>query len=243
MTPFSTDNLWPNATVYYRFDTGYFTPDAQVFITNAMRHLEQLTCVRFAPVPDNFQSTHLYFTNGQFCSSYVGRQSGLITQDLTLPPQCIKERGAIHEIIHALGFGHEQTRGDRDDYVQVNWNNIPNPYWFTFEEDRDGHFLMKYAVPYDYLSIMHYGPFDFAINKNLPTLVSTNNYFNVPVNQELSALDVIKINMLYNCQTNLRKHVDQCIDLFKECYGVPIENCRTWPYLTYVCRQRCNMCQ
>lgn len=207
-----------------------------------MRHLEQKTCVRFVPVPETFQQTHLFITNGQFCSSYVGRQPVLTSQDVTLPPQCLKERGAIHELIHALGFGHEQTRGDRDNFVEVNWNNIPNVYWFTFEEDRDGHYLMKYAVPYDYLSIMHYGPFDFAINKRVPTLVSTNNFFNVPVNQQLSPLDEIKINLLYNCQSHLRQSVSQCVDLIKECYTIPIENCQTWPYVANVCRQRCNMC-
>ena len=62
----------------------------------------------------------------------------------------------IHELDHALGFWHEQSRPDRDDYVTIHKENI--------EPDHERNFLNKsewintYGVYYDYSSVMHYGP-------------------------------------------------------------------------------------
>ena len=74
-------------------------------------------------------------------------------------PGCDSVGTTIHEIAHALGISHEQSRPDRDQFVRINWNVIPGGTGnnnFQIKADADT------ARPYDILSVMHYGQADFS---------------------------------------------------------------------------------
>ena len=61
------------------------------------------------------------------CGSNIGRSIG--PQAITLELGCSLAPHIIHEVMHALGFWHEHTRPDRDDYVKVIWENIKEGNW------------------------------------------------------------------------------------------------------------------
>lgn len=60
------------------------------------------------------------------CSSYVGRIGGQQTISVGNADGSItcKHGNLVHEIAHSLGFFHEHSRPDRDQYVEIKWGNI-----------------------------------------------------------------------------------------------------------------------
>jgi len=94
----------------------------------------------------------LIFIKNYFCFSQLGNiRRG--AQDLALDSQCQRDRGTIaHELMHALGFHHEQSRSDRDKYVFLDFNQLPGQQDQYFKEESGN----AYSTSYDYQSLMHY---------------------------------------------------------------------------------------
>ena len=82
--------------------------------------------------------------------------------------QCYFESVIVHEFIHAIGFTHEQNRPDREDYVEVIYENIIDSAEFAYKKKEND---WIYDTRYDWKSVMHYSN-QFAINKSLPTMKS-----------------------------------------------------------------------
>ena len=79
----------------------------------------------------------------------------------------------MHEFIHAIGFLHEQARTDRDDYVEILYENVKSGKSRQFDIakiDTD-----TFGTPYDGFSVMHYTAYHFTKSKKgpwLPTIES-----------------------------------------------------------------------
>jgi hypothetical protein len=63
----------------------------------------------------------------------------------------------VHELGHAIGFIHEHSRPDRNNYVTIMSQNVdPGKLKRNFHR-YPSEVINSYDVPYDYESVMHYG--------------------------------------------------------------------------------------
>ena len=105
-----------------------------------------------------------------------------------------------HEFLHALGAFHVQSRPDRDNYVEIKWDNIKESQKHNFKKHSSA---LTYGLSYDPLSIMHYEYYAFAINKKKPTIVSK-------VCDYISCLETrSNYYSLFRCQAYQPKNLDQ----------------------------------
>jgi len=184
--------------VPYEFKDGDHDDDDKAVILGALAKYASVTCYEF--VERTNEADYIEITNQSGCWSYVGKQGG--KQQISLQsgnPGCVFEGIVIHEFMHAMGFFHEQSRYDRDQYVTINWDNICC--------NADGNFGIASAdyttlhdQPYDYKSIMHYGEWDFSIDwGNLKTIVANDGTTPLGQRDGLTEIDIAKNLDLYQC--------------------------------------------
>lgn len=185
-------------------------------VVKAMSHYEENTCLRFKERTDEenyveyekglgYVTLKLKITSSVIsskylhsCRSFVGRVPDGGRQGLSLLSSCLREFGTIlHEIGHTIGLLHEQSRPDRDDYIDVFYENINEGLDSEFVR-KESHDVDTLGVGYDYNSIMHYDSDEFGINGKT-TIAALDPSIPIGHATALSDLDIIKINTLYNC--------------------------------------------
>jgi len=101
----------------------------------------------------------------------------------------------VHEFIHAIGYYHEQSRTDRDDFVTINWENIQDGKEHNFNKYTAAE-VDPHGVVYDYGSIMHYSSKAFAEDPNIDTIIAPESV-SIGQREKLSPNDKMKINNMY----------------------------------------------
>ncbi len=157
-------NFWPGGVVPYEFDgnTDQAMRDA---MREAMDDWEAEANVQF--VERNGESDYVHIQDDDGNSSAVGMVTGM--QRIRIYNWNF-EYIIAHELGHCLGMLHEQSRNDRDTYVEIIYANISqtacsgNPCDHNFDKAPSA---MIYG-PYDFDSVMHYRACAFSVCAGCP---------------------------------------------------------------------------
>ena len=207
LAPTAYNIAWKNQEIVYTID-----PKSQHLLPHILKAIEYIskkTNLRFREKTDKDRD-YIFFTSKsplqpRGCWSFVGCQGG--KQDLNLSYGCEHYLTVTHEILHAAGVYHEQSRPDRDEYVKIHWDNIQKGAETNFK--KMNYYAVMDDTPYDYRSIMHYGGRDFGIN-NKPTITRLDT--NQPIrrmNLGLTKHDIQGVNILYPAPKETNKEDDK----------------------------------
>ncbi|XP_054613688.1 zinc metalloproteinase nas-4-like [Dunckerocampus dactyliophorus] len=185
----AVDRKWTTLDIPYVISPGLAARTND--IVAALEMISESTCLSFHQ--RTTEHDYIFFRSSKGCASYVGVIGG--KQDLHVGRFC-KVGNIVHEVLHALGFYHEHTRPDRKNYITIVSENIM--------KGRERNFQMQigktFQLPYDLLSIMHYGSNYFSANGR-PTIKSKVKEGRMGQRIKMSPTDIQRVRLLYKCDS------------------------------------------
>jgi len=118
---------------------------------------------------------------------------------LSIGTTCYRHGVIIHEILHALGFFHEHSRPDRDEYITIDFSNVREGMHHNFMKLNSREWF-NMSIPYDTNSVLHYSGYAFAANRNFPSMVYKDTTEAVRAQRVgLSNWDTAQVCVSYRC--------------------------------------------
>lgn len=182
--------VWPQTEIAIIIDPGFPDPER---VEQALKQIEAVSPFRFVPFT-NQQDGLVFEQADELCASYLGRVGGF--QPIMLARNCNKQQ-ITHEVMHALGFAHEHSKPDRDQYVNIVWENIDPDFKAQFDIIPREMLPAIFPPGFDYQSIMLYPSQAFAKENDLITIQSLDSQRTIaPVQDGVSAEDIVRLNWL-----------------------------------------------
>lgn len=181
---------WPGGIIPYTIDAAL--PN-QSRVTAAVDHWNTTMAGHVKLVPRTSETAYLSFvrsSSASTCSSMVGRTG--YAQTLNVGDYCTSGN-VIHEIGHTVGLWHEQSREDRNSFVNILWENIQSGKEHNFNQHiTDGDDIGTY----NYGSVMHYPANAFSAN-GLPTIETMPAGIAIGQRTGLNSGDIAGLKLMY----------------------------------------------
>jgi hypothetical protein len=144
---FSTPK-WNNGVIWYKFEENFPQDLRNKVIEGMNRWSSETGVVRFEEKTDWLTD---FFTTIGLASKVIVRATNLINSNTNISGSATvgshggwqsyiilkynaDMRTVLHELGHVLGLSHEHQRGDRDEYVEVIWEEVPSSVKDQYEK-------------------------------------------------------------------------------------------------------------
>jgi hypothetical protein len=116
----------------------------------------------------------------------------------------------VHKLMHMLGFIHEQSHPDRDEYVIIARENIEDRVLDQFSK-YSFEAIDQLGLPFDYPSIVHYTPYFYSRNTEIgsrPIAALRTGGVKMGKRQGFGEGHIQKINRYYGCtEDSIKRNV------------------------------------
>jgi len=191
---------WDKGIVPYKIGTNFGSWQSTVndVIAKAVAHIANATggCIKYIPWTNQKDYVQLKYEQTG-CWSRLGRTGG--EQPIVLDMGCWSVGTVVHEMLHAIGFQHEQNRPDRDQYLNIYWDKIMPDKKSQFELAKG----LVFNTPFDFKSIMLYGETAFSQDKKSATMLAKDTKIRFPDadrREAMSPTDIYEVKQYYNCK-------------------------------------------
>ena len=203
-------HFWPYNKVPYEIEGNLDNLDLSM-INDAMQTISENCYITFvrASSKDRHKIVIRVDNAAGLYSDYIGMNPNGFNR-IHLEKYRYIKGNVIHELMHCLGFYHEQCRMDRDDYITILWDNMITTSHIRYQykkRDKNGYDLGTL----DTESIMMYDSKDGSKDGSDVMLLKNGKYIEKQ-RDHLSAGDIAGLNFLYGPIINLSVKISNADD-------------------------------
>ncbi|CAH1774571.1 unnamed protein product [Owenia fusiformis] len=212
------EDEWENAEIHYMIDPTNFRPETVQLIREAIADMDAKSYINFIEITFIPESERYYDPArpffimignfNDFSWSFIGNVWYYLEpgtpmyehnyQELGLSDTIWQKGSVQHELMHAIGIFHEHQRRDRDQYLDIQMENVIQGKEHNFEMI-EASWIQNFNHEYDFGSIMHYPQNAFSVDWNATITLKSliNSDIDLGNREGMSANDYSLINTMY----------------------------------------------